>query len=193
MKKESIKPGKWLYGLAGGIALLGILLTAFTTIFALKSSSKMERIIIPGSQDIYFEETGKYIIYHEFKSELNGQYYYSKSLQGLDCKVFKTENREEILITPNKTNSTYQFGEKEGRAISNFIIEEPGNYTISARFENNGNQTVLAIGRGNLALIILLVSVCIFVLAFCLIAAKAIAIITFVVRRRNKINSSDKQ
>lgn len=189
MENNKIKPGKWLFVLAGGIALFGILLTVFTTISLVKSSSNLERFIIPGNKEIYFEKTGEYIIYHEYTSKVDGQYFYSKKLQGFDCKIVNSDNGKDVKIYPNKSKSSYQFPEKEGIAIFNFTIDEPGNYNISAKLKNAENQTVLAIGTGKLMLNIFLVTISVFVLIFCLLAAKIIIIITFVMRRRNKTSS----
>jgi len=185
MENKITKPGKWLYGLAGGIALFGVLIMVLSVFYMISNSSNMERIVIPGGKDVKLEKSGKYVIYHEYKSEIDGNYYFSKNLEGFDCKIFNVETKEEIFVNSNFTSSTYSYGGKEGKAILNFEITDPGIYNISARLMNN-QQTVLSIGQGDMFISMILLSVSIFVLVFCLLAAKAIVIITFVMRRRNK-------
>lgn len=184
MEKHKIRPGKWLYGLAAGIALIGILIVVGTSLSAVKQSKNYKRMVAPGVQDFYLEDEGVYMIYHEFKSNFEGEYFYSNNLSGLKFRIENIDTHEEIRVTPNIMNSTYQFGEREGRLHSKFSIKSPGTYRISINLDRNSGKTIFAIGKGNMGLSIFFVTLSIFVLVFCLLATKAIIIITFVSRRK---------
>lgn len=185
MENKKIKPGIWLYFLAGAIDVIGILFIVFSIINLVNKSSNMERVVIPGNQEVYLEKSGDYIIYHEFKSNIDGKYYFSKNLQGLDCKIIDMTSNQTIPIDNNIVSSNYSWGGKEGRAIFKFNINTPGSYRFDVRLTSN-EQTVLAIGQGNMVLPIMLVSISIIVFAFLFLISKALIIITFVMRRRNK-------
>ena len=162
MNKEKKKPNGWIYVLVALIPILGCLLTTVVVYLGLPSlpetlDSKMDylkltQIVVPGSEDITFAETGAYAVYYEYRSVVDGVVYTSSETPpDLVCSLTSKASGEDIGTAPDyvKTN-TYSTKERErvGVLIQSITIKEPGIYTFSCSYVDNSSQPeiVLAVG-----------------------------------------------
>lgn len=173
---EKIKPGRWLYVLAGFILAAGI--TGFVIMLVtgiLGVGQSFKQVVVPGESELYLDQAGNYTIFHEYRSVVDGKIYNtSSSLSGLQCTIVDKSNNSKLPMSVSWSNSKYEIGNREGVSVFEFKIDKPGIYILSANYDQNSDmqKTVLAIGRdfgGNLlglifgAIAILFVSIAAFI------------------------------
>jgi len=162
MDNQKTKPSGWYYALAALIPVLGCLIaTAIANQWfpglpgALESRMNLDdltQVVIPGSKDITFAESGAYAVYYEYRSVVDGAVYASrKTPPALVCNLISTATGAEVGVAPDyvETN-TYSTKDRErvGVLIRSITIDEPGTYTFSCRYEDGRSQPeiVLAVG-----------------------------------------------
>jgi hypothetical protein len=106
--------------------------------------------LIPGNEEIILAEPGKYTIFHENRSMMNGQVFHSPSIAGLRVSLTSVANGAQVPLGPTSMNSTYSYGSREGYSILGFEIKQAGRYRIATAFDDGQNtpRTVLAISKG---------------------------------------------
>lgn len=149
---NKIKPSRLYYGIAVLIAAIGIALSVMLIINLITTvSSSSEQIVMPSSTDIELVDPGKYYIYYEYESVVDGKIYSTGSADVSGFRVFivnKSNNENVELLTPI-FNSNYSFSGRTGYSVFEFMIEEPGSYEITGHYEHGaGEEIVLAIGKG---------------------------------------------
>lgn len=76
-------------------------------------------------------------------------YLETNSIIGLLCTLQNTQTGEFIELNNSSVNSNYSVGEREGKSIFDFIVDEPGRYELNAWYESDkGEEAVLAVGKG---------------------------------------------
>ncbi len=153
MEEVKVKPGKILYIISGIILLAGII--GFVIILFSGISSTVNtignRVVVPGSKEIVLDEPGKYTIYLESRSVVDGKVYErSGSVDGLICSLLSIEDEQYIKLNNSTMNSSYTMPNHEGRSIFSFEINTPGKYRLKGWFEDeeDSNKVVLAVGKG---------------------------------------------
>ncbi|MEJ2123537.1 MAG: hypothetical protein P8Y47_01715 [Alphaproteobacteria bacterium] len=148
---ERLAPSRWWYGLAVIIAIGGfVAMGAFLMARLPQLNSESHRILAPGNEEITLAQPGKYTIYHESRSMLNGKVYISPFIFGLNIKLTSLETGAEVPLGPTRMNSTYRVGGRVGKSIMGFKIDKPGRYQVATSFDDGHTEprTVLAIGQG---------------------------------------------
>lgn len=140
MDNQKIKPSGWYYALAALIPVLGCLIaTAIAYQWfpglpgALESRMNLDdltQVVVPGSKDITFAESGAYAAYYEYRSVVDGAVYASSETPpALVCTLTSTATGTEAGIAPDyvETN-TYSTKDRErvGVLIRSITIDEPG-------------------------------------------------------------------
>jgi len=136
---------------AGVIALAAIggaahyLMSRLGTLDAL-----LTRIVVPGSAVLTLDKPGAYTIFHEEKSFVDGQYYASKSVEGLRVALVPEAGGAAVKLDEPSGSSTYSIGNREGTSILGFTIDRPGNYRLTASLASGRSEpkAVLAVGQG---------------------------------------------
>jgi len=161
MSGNKLKPSGWYYVLALFLPVLACGLTGSLIFFNVPKLpgaldafdvDQLTRVIVPGSAEINFPESGAYAVYYEYRSDLNGvSYVRAQNLPWIDCQLTSKASGEEI-----KLESTYVEGDiysthNKGRAgvlMNNISINQPGVHEFSCRYlDGRSNpQIVLAIG-----------------------------------------------
>ena len=132
------------------VLVVGIVLFAILLRTPGKAIPPEIQIIVPGSRDLYLPEAGKYTIFYEYLSIIDGKTYstgesLSPMLAGLQSrqyyKIFE-------LSRPSRIRR-YEVGGRAGVSVVEFEIESPGNYLFSAEYEGDvsGPDVVFAIGK----------------------------------------------
>ncbi len=189
MLQKDVKPSKMYYILSGLILIVGIILFIFLLITGISSTIEKidNQVVVPGSKTIVLNEKGKYNVFFEYKSTIDNKVYETSSISGLICTLKHNKTGELITLNNSSINSNYSVFGRSGRSIFEFMIDEPGEYEIEAWYETGeGEQAVLAIGKGFGESLIRTILLCIGVLFLSIGASLAIFIRTFVNRRKNK-------
>ena len=162
MDKQRTRPSGWTYALAALIPVLGCLIAAVATYRwfpglpgTLESRMNLDdltQVVVPGSEDITFAESGAYAVYYEYRSVVDGTTYTSNETPpALACTLTSKTTGADVGVAPDyvKTN-TYATKDRErvGVLIRSITIDEPGAYTFSCRYADGRSQPeiVLAVG-----------------------------------------------
>lgn len=189
MDTEVIKPGKVFYLVSGAVFVIGIILFVVLLLTGITSSvNRLDtRIVVPGTQTIELKETGKYSIYFEYRSVLDGKVYETESIVGLMCSLKNTETGQSVNLSNSIINSNYSISGRQGKSIFDFDINKPGKYEFKAWYKSErGEEAVLAIGKGFGGSLVRTILLCIGVLIISLGASIAIFVVTLVRRNRAK-------
>jgi hypothetical protein len=112
----------------------------------------LTQVMVPGSKDITFAESGAYAVYYEYRSVVDGVVYAgSETPPPLACTLTSKSTGADIGVVPDyvETN-TYSTKDRErvGVLIRSITIDEPGSYTFSCRHADGRTEpeVVLAVG-----------------------------------------------
>jgi hypothetical protein len=192
MKSEKIKPGKQWYILSLLILIAGITIFTVLLISGISGMQKgSQRFIVPGTRDVVLSEQGKYIIYYEHDSVIDGAIYVTdRNISGLRCTLKNKATGQRIQISDPSVNSRYSFGGHEGVSVLEFTIHKAGTYELNAGYgdNNQGQKVVLAINKGMTGRTVLVIVIGIIAFIATLIAS--IIIFIFTIIKRKKIKSS---
>jgi hypothetical protein len=111
--------------------------------------SDMTRVVVPGSAVLALDKPGDYVVYHERNSTVDGRYYASTHIDGLQLRL-STDSGAEVRLGEPKYSGSYSIGNRSGVSIYGFTIDRPGRYRLVASLESGRNEpkAVLAIGQG---------------------------------------------
>lgn len=169
---------------AGILLLLGVVACVTILVLGLTGLS-MERVVVPGAGQITLEEPGRYTVYHETRSTVNGRVYVVEEIAGLTVELVEVETGETVVLDAPGSSATYELGGRSGQAVLGFEVERPGEYRLSADYGSGGGpETVLAVGRGLGTRIAMTVVGAIAVIGGSFVLAAALVAWTFVRRRR---------
>ena len=162
MSEKKTRPSGWIYAVAVLIPLLGCAMTIALayqwfpglpgTLDAKMDVDNLSQVVVPGSEDITFHESGAHAVYYEYRSVVDGVVYSSSETPpALVCTLTSRATGADVPVVPDyvKTNS---YGGKNrdrvGVLIRSITINEPGTYTFSCRHEDGRSQpeVVLAVG-----------------------------------------------
>ena len=187
--KEKIKPSKIFYYISGAILVLGISFFIYFLITGIFSSVNglNNRVIVPSTKTIELQEYGRYSIFFEYKSNIDGKVFMTNSINGLMCTLKNIETGEVIELNNSTVNSHYSVSGREGTSIFDFTIKDAGKYEFKSWYESGiGEDAVLAIGKGfgTNVLKTVILSICSLMIGIGL--SLAIFIITLVKRKNAK-------
>lgn len=189
MKTGVIKPSKIFYGISGAILIIGIILFVIILISGIFSSVDKisNQVIVPGKKIVELKETGKYSIYFEYRSVIDGKVFETNNISGLMCSLKNTSTGEFIKLDNASVNSNYSVAGREGKSIFQFVINETGKYELKAWYEEGeGEEAVLAIGKGFGMVLVRTILLSIGILFVSFGIAITIFIVTLVKRKKAK-------
>ena len=161
MDNKTIRPSGWYYGLAALMPVLGCLMAMVMayqwfpglpgTWQAKMSLENLTQVVVPGSQDITFAESGAYAVYYEYHSVVDGVVYASSETPpALACTLTAKATGVEVGAVPDyvRTN-TYSTRDRErvGVLIRSITIDERGPYTFSLPLRGRQVGTEDRVGR----------------------------------------------
>jgi hypothetical protein len=162
MSERKTRPSGWIYAVAAVIPVFGCLV-AMTLVYqwfpglpgTFESKMNMDnltQVVIPGSKDITFAESGAYAVYYEYRSVVDGVVIAnSETPPALACTLTSKATGADIGVVPDyvETN-TYSTKDREraGVLIRSITIDEPGTYAFSCRYADGRSEpeVVLAVG-----------------------------------------------
>ena len=146
MNHQAKKPS-WLWFLVVGLILVaGIAAAVGIFVGGISSAANsLQRMIVPATQTMTFDEPGRYGIYHEHRSVLKGRTFRQWPGQiDFEATVTRLSDGAQIPVEGSTINTTYTLGKRQGRGIFQFDIEQAGQYEIVVGADD---EAVVAIGR----------------------------------------------
>lgn len=188
MNGHEKKPGAAYYAipvLAGiaGITLFVYFLYTNISLF----SEELIRVVVPGKEIVTLSKAGGHIIFHEYESELGGETYRSTpGAPGMRFSLVSRNTGEEIPLKAPTGEYKYSMGGRAGVSMLAFHVKAPGEYEVSAWYENGASEprTVIAIGGGVVESLL----ATIFTAVGILLVSAAVTVIMFAIiyHRRNR-------
>ena len=116
------------------------------------AEADMLRVVVPGTATLKLDNPGGYVIFHETKSTVDGRYYASDRIEGLQLRLTSDATGAEVKLDKPGTSTSYEFDDRSGRSIYAFSIAEPGRYRLVASLAGGRDEpkAVLAISRGGI-------------------------------------------
>jgi len=163
MDRQTTKSSRWYYGFAALVFVFGCLIAITITVLGTRELpsliaeahdlSRMTLVVIPGSTEVTFPETGAYAVYYEYRSVVDGvEYAGCETPPGLVCSLTSSATGADVPVVPDyvETNrySTGK-GSRVGVLAMSITIDEPGIYTFSCRYPDDRPEprVVLAVGH----------------------------------------------
>jgi hypothetical protein len=162
MSERKTRPSGWTYAVAAVILVFGCLMAMALvyqwfpglpgTLESKVNLDNLTQVVVPGSKDITFAESGAYAVYYEYRSVVNGTVYASsKTPPALACTLTSKSTGANVRAVPDyvRTNSYSTKGrERVGVLIRSITIDEPGTYAFSCRYTDGRSEpeVVLAVG-----------------------------------------------
>jgi hypothetical protein len=162
MSERKKRPSGWTYAVAALIPLLGCLIVAAAvcqwfpglpgTLESKVSLDNLTQVVVPGSKDITFAESGAYAVYYEYRSVVDGTVYASnRTPPTLACTLTSKSTGANVRAVPDyvETN-TYSTKDRErvGVLIRSITLEEPGTYTFSCRYSDGRSEPEVVVAVG---------------------------------------------
>ena len=162
MGDRKVRPSGWIYAGAALIPLLGCLIAMFIayqwfpglpgTWQAKVSLENLTQVVVPGSQDITFAESGAYAVYYEYRSVVDGVVYTSSETPpALACTLTAKASGAGVAVVSDYVETNTYATKDRGRVgvlIRSITIDEPDIYTFSCHYADGRSQpqVVLAVG-----------------------------------------------
>ncbi len=131
------------------IFVAGIIGFVAFLLFSISDLTDMKQYVVPGVHTLELEESGKYTIFHEHKSMIDGEYLYSDGVPAGLKMVVTSQEGDTICVKPLSSGGSYSVGSREGTGVGSFKIDSPGSYTLNGTFTGgNSSKTVLTVTGG---------------------------------------------
>ncbi len=113
----------------------------------------LTRVVVPGSKVVTFNKPGRYTLYQEQRSFVDGQYYASESIEGMRFALVSEATGTTVKLAEPAGSSSYSIGNRKGTSILVFTIDQPGRYRLTAGLANGRTEpkAVLAVEQGMMA------------------------------------------
>jgi hypothetical protein len=148
-------PGRAGYILALGVFLLGLIgagVLAAVFFFGLMGlGDDLQRVVGPGSDEIELTETGRYTVFYEYESRVDGvDHSTDREPPQIDIGVERLSDGAEIEVGRARGETSYSLREHSGESIRQFRVDEPGTYRITISYADGSQEpeVVLALGEG---------------------------------------------
>ena len=188
-------PGRLWYGVSVIILIAGIIVYVLWLINGITGITRgFQQIIVPGKSDILLSKPGKYTIFYEFRSRVNGRIYLTKeNLSGLECTIKEKSSGQNINLESPKITSSYSVGSRSGTSILEFTIAKAGIFELTTENSKDMEQEfVIAIGKNIVGNILYVILVGIAGLLFTVAISVALFVIVFLKRRKYIANNKVK-
>jgi hypothetical protein len=162
MKEYEARPSGRTYAVAAVIPVFGCLMAMALvyqwfpglpgTFESKMTMGDLTQVVVPGSEDITFAESGAYAVYYEYRSVVDGAVYASSEAPpALACTLISRATGADVGVVPDYVpTNTYSTKDRErvGVLLRSITIDEPGTYTFSCHYADGSSQPeiVLAVG-----------------------------------------------
>jgi hypothetical protein len=139
--------------LAGIVAIGGFVCGGFYMAPRLENLiPDLGRVVMPDSESLALDRAGAYTLYIENRSFLDGKYYDSDLPSGVQILLASEATGVQVKLDDARSTMSYSMGNRSGKALAGFTIDQPGRYRLSAVLPpgQSAPPFVLAIGYGAL-------------------------------------------
>jgi hypothetical protein len=156
------RPSGWLYIGATVLPVLGCLATMVLvhnwfpglpgTLRSRIDIDNLTQVVVPGTKELTFAESGAYAVYYESHSVVDGVVYAgSERPPALACSLTSRASGDEVAVVPDYVpTNTYATRDRAriGVLIRSITIREPGRYLFSCGYPDGSElpRAVLAVG-----------------------------------------------
>jgi hypothetical protein len=136
---------------AGVIALAGLAAAALYVMPRIATIDQGTiRVVVPGNAAVTLDRPGRYTIFHELRSIVDGRAYDSRSVDGLRVALVAEAGGAPVALVKPNMSSEYEMGSRVGRSFLAFDIDQPGRFRLSASWPNGAAEPklVLAVNQG---------------------------------------------
>lgn len=152
IETQEIRPSWWYAAIGVFFMLAGAGLFVFFLLSGLSHiTESLTQVVVPGKADLTLKTPGRYTIFLEEQSVVNGRIYSTRqSVNGLKCTVTSQPGKRVILLRNPGMSTTYTANGRAGRSALEFTVEEGGTYELACGYPEDakGPETVLAVGTG---------------------------------------------
>jgi hypothetical protein len=113
------------------------------------ADARMMRVVVPGNAMLVFDKPGPYMIYHEKKGTVDGRYYDSESVNGLQLGLTADATGAHVKLVDPSPGESYKIGNRSGESIYAFTLDQPGLYRLHADLAGS-SKAVVTINQGSL-------------------------------------------
>lgn len=185
---QRITPGRWLYILAAGLALIGILLMPIS-IRAVASiiPGDADKFVAPGRTEITLMQPGTYTVDYEYETFLRGRSFNTpNSIPPMGIRIASVATGDAVPMK-SSTGYSYQIGGTQGMSVAEFTIDKPGKYIVESSYTDSesGPDIVFAVAQGTPGRLLGGILGILGALA-ALLTAGILALVTFIFRYNNR-------
>jgi hypothetical protein len=138
-----VRPPLWWFGVAGGIAIAGIVgaivLFVMAVVRLTDAVDDLTRVDVPGSAQVTIDEAGSYSIYHEHDIDERDEFFFPSP----DVTLTDPSGND-VFLEPYETDVTYDVEGRSGEGLYTFDADQAGTYEV----ETSGESGTIAVGRG---------------------------------------------
>lgn len=161
MSASKLKPTRWYYVLAILIpifACVGTGLIVYGNVPKLPGAledlgiKNLTQVVVPGSEEIQFPESGAYAVYYEYRSVIDGvSYSRDEYPPSLSCQLRSKSTGESVKLAPSTVEGnvyTTHDPERAGVMFKRISIDQPGIYNFSCLYPDGRSspKSVMAVG-----------------------------------------------
>jgi hypothetical protein len=156
MNDNPAGPSRAYYGLAVAVLVAGIALFVVVLWKGISSiPSRVQQVVAPGRAELTLSTSGDYTIFYEYRSVIGNRVYSTgEDVPGLECTLTSKAIGATVPLKDSTLNSNYTFGGRSGRSVFDFYIDRPGTYELTSSYREGrkGEEVVLAVGPGDIAM-----------------------------------------
>ena len=110
----------------------------------------LTQVVVPGSADIYFPESGAYAVYYEYRSVVDGvSYHVNGNSPSVRCQL-KSKSSGGFVNLDYSTveGDIYTYPDRAGVMFKRISIDEPGLYNFTCQYPDGSTypKIVMAVG-----------------------------------------------
>jgi hypothetical protein len=158
-KMNKIKPTRWYYLLAILIpifACVGMGLFVYGNLPKLPGAlealgiKNLTQVVVPGSAEIHFPESGAYAVYYEYRSVVDGVSYFRDAYPlNIRCQLRSKSTGKSVKLDHSTViGDVYAYPERAGVMFKRISMDQPGVYNFSCQYPDGRTdpQIVMAVG-----------------------------------------------
>ncbi|MGE0880129.1 MAG: hypothetical protein AB7L13_17340 [Acidimicrobiia bacterium] len=184
-----IRPSKaWIWigavlmaiGAIAGIAIAGIGAKQMSD----DIDTKFARFVAPGSADISISKAGDYVIYYEFRSDVDGTRYETSETPPNFTATVRAPDGRSLELRPYTHDITFSVNDRAGIAREKFRADAAGRYNVAINATGATAPFVVAVGAPVVPRLWRLIAVAALVGGLCFVTGLVVLIVTIVKRRK---------
>ncbi|HET9017314.1 MAG TPA: hypothetical protein VFN57_17045 [Thermomicrobiaceae bacterium] len=133
MSVRTAGPSRWLYLLAAALVVAG---AAIFTVLVVLPFNDMQRVTMPGTQQVTLTRSGTYTIVYEYRGSLHGMRYSAgQDYPDLTITVTNSSTGQPVPVSAvSHTLGQYTLGSRSGYSAAQFTVAQPGTYAVTATY-----------------------------------------------------------